>query len=312
MLLGPLAGRLEHRRILVVADGILQYVSFAALPEAEGPHAGQPLLANHEVVVLPSASILKALRARARPAAARRSVAVFADPVFEADDPRVLGRGLRRPSGGHGDDLVRTARAAGLTGDGGTFPRLPFSRQEADAIVEASGRASVLKAVDFQASRSAALSPALADFRILHFATHGLIDDERPERSGIVLSLVDERGQPQDGFLRMADIYDLDLPADLVVLSACRTALGREVRGEGLMGIVRGFMYAGAPRVIASLWNVDDRATAALMKEFYRGLLVRRRPPAAALREAQLAVRAHPKWRHPFYWGAFVLEGEWR
>jgi CHAT domain-containing protein/tetratricopeptide (TPR) repeat protein len=311
-LLGPLAGRLQHRRVVVVADGPLQHVAFAALPEPAGPHAGQPLLANHEVVVVPSASILKALRLARRRPASTRTVAVFADPVFERDDPRVAGVSPARAAAPRARDLVSAARAAGLTGAGGTFPRLPFSRREADAIVEAAGPASVLRAVDFQANRAAALSPRLGDFGIVHFASHGLIDSDRPERSGIVLSLVDDRGRPQDGYLRLEDIHNLKLRADLVVLSACQTALGREVRGEGLVGMVRAFMYAGAPRVVASLWNVDDRATAALMEEFYGRLLRAGEPPAAALRRAQLAVRARPQWRHPFYWAGFVLQGEWR
>lgn len=312
MLLGPLARHLEHERLVIVADGILQHVSFAALPEPEGPHSGRPLLASHEVVVVPSASILKALRAAARPSSPPRSVAVLADPIFEPDDPRVPGASGRRERPNRDADLLRAAGDVGLPGGGATFPRLPFSRREADAIVAAAAPGSALRAVDFAASRATALGPALRDYRIVHFATHGLIDNDHPERSGIVLSLIDDTGRPQDGFVRLHDIYNLRLRAGLVVLSACRTALGRELRGEGLMGVVRAFMYAGAPRVIATLWNVDDRATAALMKEFYSGVLLERRTPAAALRQAQLALRRQPRWSDPFYWAGFVLEGEWR
>ncbi|PYU88813.1 MAG: hypothetical protein DMG08_23885, partial [Acidobacteria bacterium] len=135
---------------------------------------------------------------------------------------------------------------------------------------------------------------------------------EYPELSGLVLSLVDEKGNPQDGFLRLRDIYNLKLSAELVVLSACDTALGKDVKGEGLVGIVRGFMYAGAPRVVASLWKVDDDATAELMKQFYQRIFQGGLAPAAALREAQIAMWQQKQWRSPYYWAAFVLQGEWK
>jgi CHAT domain-containing protein len=125
--------------------------------------------------------------------------------------------------------------------------------------------------------------------------------------------LVDEAGRPQDGFLRLQDIYNLKLPAELVVLSACQTGLGKEIKGEGLIGLTRGFMYAGAPRIVASLWKVDDRATSELMKRFYQGLLgPEALRPAGALRQAQLSLWKQKQWRAPYYWAAFVLQGEWK
>jgi CHAT domain-containing protein/tetratricopeptide (TPR) repeat protein len=312
MVLAPVAARLDRPRLVIVADGPLQRVPWAALPEPAGPHRGRPLIAAHEIVLLPSASILKALRAMPpRATDARRSVVVLADPVFEADDPR-LGRvagGRPRPEAGNKGDLVRAARAAGFSD---IFPRLPFSRQEAQSIVGTAPPGSARPVLDFEASRETALSAEIQDFRIVHFATHGLIDDEHPSRSGLVLSLIDRGGQPRDGFLRLPDLYNLRLNADLVVLSACRSAMGTELRGEGLQSVVRGFMYAGAPRVVAAVWDVDDRATAAFMGHFYRAMLVQGQPPAAALRHAQLAIRARTPWRDPFYWAGFVLEGEWR
>jgi CHAT domain-containing protein len=169
-----------------------------------------------------------------------------------------------------------------------------------------------LEAVDFEASKATATGGSLNQYRIVHFATHGLINSRHPELSGIVLSLVDEQGMPQDGFLRLHDVYNLKLSADLVVLSACRTALGKDVKGEGLIGLTRGFMYAGAPRVVASLWDVKDEATAELMKRFYEGMLRRRMTPAAALRTAQLSMAKEKRWEAPYYWAGFVLQGEWR
>jgi CHAT domain-containing protein len=146
----------------------------------------------------------------------------------------------------------------------------------------------------------------------VHLATHGVLDTERPELSGIVLSLVNDRGQPEDGFLRLHEVYNLNWSADLVVLSACQTALGREIKGEGLVGLTRGFMYGGAKRVVASLWNVNDGATAQFMKHFYQGLLARGLSPAAALRAAQIEMWKRQQWRSPYYWAAFVLQGDWR
>jgi CHAT domain-containing protein len=169
-----------------------------------------------------------------------------------------------------------------------------------------------LKATDFKASRATAMSRELQQYRILHFATHGLLNSKHPELSGIVLSLLDEKGNPEDGFLRLQDIYNLRLPVDLVVLSACNTGFGKDVKGEGLIGLTRGFMYAGAARVVASLWKVDDEATAELMSRFYQQMLKDGQPPAAALRAAQLAIWKQKRWRSPYYWAAFSLHGEWK
>jgi len=156
------------------------------------------------------------------------------------------------------------------------------------------------------------MSDDFSRFRILHFATHGIINDKHPERSGIVLSLVDERGRAQDGYLRLHEIYNLQLSADIVVLSACQTGLGKEIRGEGLVGLTRGFMYAGSPRVVASLWKVADAATAELMKRFYQGMLKDNLRPAAALRAAKVEMWKQKRWNAPYYWGAFELQGEWK
>jgi CHAT domain-containing protein len=296
VLLGPVAKRMAGKRILVVPDGALQYLPFAALPVPGGGNEPVPMVVEHEIVSLPSASVLAVLRretkGRTPPG---KAVAVLADPVFEPDDPR-----------------LPAARGGAVRSGGPGFPRLAATRQEADAIVAVAARGTTLRAIDFDASRATALSPELAQYRIVHFATHGVFDNETPGLSALILSMLDARGQPQDGFLRLHDIYGLRLPAELVVLSACSTALGKQVRGEGLVGIVRGFMYAGAKRVVASLWKVDDEATGELMSRFYLEMLRENQSPAAALRQAQLAVWRQNRWRPPFYWAAFVLQGEWR
>ena len=332
MLLGGIADKLRRdwkgKRLLVVAGGALEYLPFAALPS---PSSGQPLIADHEVVNLPSASVLSAMRRETvGRQAATKAVAILADPVFEANDPRVLaakrsspGRdlALNTRSGGelqtpsaHSIDtpLLRSVRSIQEANGRGSLSRLPFSREEAAAVASLLPAKSFLKATDFRASRAMATSGELSNYRIVHFATHGLLNSEHPELSGLVLSLVDENGKAQDGFLRMHEIYNLRLPADVVVLSACQTGLGKEIRGEGLVGLTRGFMYAGAKRVVASLWQVDDLATAELMKRFYRGMLKDGLRPAAALRAAQVEMMKQKRWSSPYFWAAFVIQGEWK
>ena len=196
-------------------------------------------------------------------------------------------------------------------GGPGEYTRLRFSRAESEAIVQMAGRGG-RALVDFDASRDAVFSNALRGYRIVHFATHAEIDDEHPALSRIVLSQVDASGKPRDGALRLFEIFNLKLDADLVVLSACRSALGQNLRGEGLVGLTRGFLYAGAAGVVASLWDVEDRATSVLMKGFYEGLLRRGMAPSAALRRAQLAVAADARWSSPYYWAAFAVHGDWR
>jgi CHAT domain-containing protein/Tfp pilus assembly protein PilF len=302
LVLGPVASQLGKKRLVIVADGALESIPFAILPDPEFWNSGQPaepLVSRHEIVTLPSASVLAVLRRqsvdRKRP---DKSVAIFADPVFDSADPRVTVAEIQKTS-------------ATLQPQISHLPRLLFSRREAEAISAVIPAETTMKALDFSASRAAALAPELARYRILHFATHAIADNQHPALSGLVLSLVDRSGKPQNGFLGLGDIYNLELPLDLVVLSACETGLGKEVRGEGLLGLTRGFMYAGAGRVMASMWAVNDAATAALMATFYRGMELQHLTPAAALRQAQIEIWRQKRWKSPYYWGAFQLQGDW-
>jgi CHAT domain-containing protein len=195
--------------------------------------------------------------------------------------------------------------------DSDQIPRLLASREEAKAIMKLVPWHTGFEALDFDANRTTAMSSELSQYRIVHFATHALVNNEHPELSRIVLSMVDKKGQQQDGSLRLQDIYNLKLPVNLVVLSACQTGLGKDVKGEGLIGLTRGFMYAGASGVVASLWKVDDDATAELMKHFYDGLFKRDLTPAAALREAQLTLRKDKRWQNPYFWAGFVIQGDY-
>ncbi|HCA97055.1 MAG TPA: hypothetical protein DEP38_21285, partial [Cyanobacteria bacterium UBA9226] len=208
--------------------------------------------------------------------------------------------------------LNRAARNLGIGENAAIFSRLEFTRTEADKISALVPGNQEFQALDFKASRANATNPNLAQYQIVHFATHGFLDSVNPELSGIVLSLFNEKGEAQDGFLRLHDIFNLNLPAELVVLSACQTGLGENVKGEGIVGLTRGFMYAGAKRVVVSLWSVNDVATSELMAKFYQKMLQGGQNPVNALREAQLEMWNSGQWKSPYYWAAFTVQGDWR
>jgi CHAT domain-containing protein/tetratricopeptide (TPR) repeat protein len=311
LLLGPVAlGPAKH--ILVVPDGVLQYIPFVALPLPQP--GGGLLIQRYEVDVLPSAAVLGTLRRatsnRAPPSA---TAIIFADPVFESSDPRMLGTSAINAHG-------KPAKSASLIREirdirGSSYiPRLPASRDEATAIariLQSEDPQAVRLEMDFAASRDTVLKDGLSHYRMIHFATHGVINTRRPEMSALILSLLDSRGRKLDGYLRLGDIYKLKLSADLVVLSSCDSALGKDLESEGTIGLPRGFLYAGAKRVIASLWKVDDTATAKLMSNMY-ARIQQGESPSAALRKAQLEMLDDPLWSKHYYWAAFALQGEYQ
>lgn len=331
MVLGPVKDELQQRRLLIVSDGALQYIPFAALPEPElqTRKTPVPLILRHEILNLPSASVLALLHKKQE---TQKEVAVFADPVFDSRDSRVklapisqsvlnqtsnmgssVGGTLMEPVSGINDNLTRSVADINPAQAGEIhLPRLAFTRDEARAIMAVVPTAMGMEALGFDASRNRVISGELAQYRVIHFATHALVDNVHPELSGLVLSLVDEKGEPIVGFLGLQDIYNLDLSADLVVLSACQTALGKQINGEGMIGLTRGFMYAGAPHVLASVWKVDDFATAKLMAYFYKALERDRMTPAQALRQAQVELLKERQWSAPYYWAGFTLQGDWR
>jgi CHAT domain-containing protein len=357
MLLAPVANQLGQKRLLIVSDGALQSIPFAALPIPANTQVSvlsetrrginssansssrlkttqtlinsplertlaisqgfkpladvnpyTPLLVQHEIVTLPSASTLAVLRRELKgrsPAA--KTVAVIADPVFSTKDDRFFS--FQPPQSNTTTRTSEVKRSA--TDIGVILDRLKYSRTEAETILSLVPATERSSALDFAASRTTATSPDLAQYRMVHFATHGLLNNVHPELSGVVLSLVDEKGADTDGFLRLHDIFNLNLPAELVVLSACETGLGKDVQGEGLVGLTRGFMYAGAKRVAVSLWSVNDVATSELMKRFYQQMLEKGVNPVAALRAAQLEMMKTQAWKAPYYWAAFVVQGEY-
>jgi len=319
LILNDVAPQLGNKRLVIVADGALQSIPFEALPLPDsvvtlGHHtantAQRPLLlASNEIVYQPSASTLAMLRRIPRPST-RKTVAVLADPVFN-NNQRGRGSDIKQPVHPAKEKLTRSLRDIGDSGNGDfSLQRLEFSRQEAKAITAVAPRGTSMIAVGFEANRALATSPILKQFSIVHFATHGILNDKNPELSGLVLSMFNKRGQPQDGYLTLRDIYNLDLPVHLVVVSACETGVGRPVRGEGLIALTRGFMNAGAQSIVVSLWRVEDEETAELMKRFYTHLFSKDKPsPAAALRQAKLEMKDN---YHPYHWAGFVLQGDWK
>ncbi|NJN73645.1 MAG: CHAT domain-containing protein [Limnothrix sp. RL_2_0] len=330
VILAPVADQLQDKRILIVADGNLNYLPFSVLSSTSDY---TPLSSRHEIINLPSASTLAILRQQAiAPIRPESSLAIVADPVFNQTDCRLKGEGvncaiptpaqpqqnleLDMPSGDRLDlplpvDLLALKRSASNFTQV-NWDRLPGTRTEAQDIVALFPKtADTLEAFDFDANRELLMGDRLQNYDLIHIATHGFLNTSEPELSGLVLSLFDKEQHLQNGFLRLNDVFNLKLNADLLVLSACETGLGENVRGEGLVGLSRGFMYAGVPRIVMSLWQVSDEATAEFMTRFYRNLLEDNLTAAAALKATQREMREETEWTHPYYWSAFILQGEW-
>jgi CHAT domain-containing protein/tetratricopeptide (TPR) repeat protein len=322
-LLAPIAGVAASKRLVIIPDGALEYIPFSDLVD---PDSKQPLVVGHQIAMLPSLRVLLEIRDEtSNRASAPKTIAVVADPVVDEHDPRLPG--THKPAGPRAV-LASVIHRRGLSpfegarnpfdtsagvDDAVNFVRLPFAAEEAEMLVNLVPESERLVATGFEANRQLASSEALRHFRIIHFATHGLLDFRHARLSCLVLSRFDQKGEPQDGYFRLQDVYQMKLSAELVVLSACQTALGKQIRGEGLVGLTRGFFYAGAARVAASLWNVDDNASAKLMERFYRKMLgPEKMPAAAALRAAQIEMMREKRWEDPYYWAAFVLQGEWK
>ncbi len=314
ILLGQVASELGQKRLVIVGDGALQSIPFSALfvPNSNSTETAKPLFVDHEIVNLPSASTVALIRRDTKQRQpAPKAIAVIADPVFSPNDSRLKNQSATAT---HTPSLQQERLTRDLNRKPGEalFARLPGTRQEAEKILNLVQKSDRFQAFDFEASRQTATTSQLSQYQIVHFATHGFLNNQHPELSGIALSLVDRQGKPQDGLLLTPDIFNLNLPAELVVLSGCETGLGKEIRGEGIVGLTRGLMYAGASRVLVSLWSVQDTSTAELMTKFYQGMLEKGLTPAAALRAAQLQMWQQEDTQEPYYWASFILQGEWR
>uniref|UniRef100_UPI00403EB6B2 CHAT domain-containing protein n=1 Tax=Microcoleus sp. TaxID=44472 RepID=UPI00403EB6B2 len=315
VILQPAAAQLGNKRLLIVPDGVLHYTPFQALTldQTAGQNTNVPLIIEHEIITLPSASSLAILRQnygdRKPPS---QTLAILADPVFSPDDERIKGKITPATTEKLEENNLGLNRSLRASNRQWPPERLAFTRQEAQTISSLFPSASISQILDFDASRTTATDGNLANYQIVHFATHGIANSQNPDLSGIVMSMVDDKGNLVNGFLRLTDIFNLKLAANLVVLSACQSGMGQNVKGEGMVGLTRGFMYAGAQRVAVSLWSVDDEGTAVLMQKFYQKMVQQKLAPAAALRAAQIEMMQQEKWKSPYYWAAFTLQGEWK
>lgn len=309
LLFSQAADKLGKKRLVVVADKQLHYLPFGALPkpQSDGAQLSQePLIVDHEIVYQPSANALLLLEKKYVESPSAKTLLALADPIFSRDDARL------RNIVGNEDASSRLVTVSSPQRSDRVFLRLPATQQEAESISSYLGPNQATILTGETASREALLHTDFAGYKIVHLATHGVYDEETPELSGIVLSQFDKRGNPQNGYLRLNDIYQLSMPVDLVVLSACSSGKGKIVRGEGIIGLTRGFMQTGCKSVLSSLWKVDDAATAQLMNNYYEALIIENSTPAAALRQAQIEMWKSPEWHSPFYWAAFNLHGEFR
>ena len=292
ILLNPIAPKITGKRLIVVKQGFLHYIPFASLIN---PLNSKYLIETNETLTLPSASLLSFTRHTKFQIVPSLTLAVFADPVYSLADGRF-------PS---------TFQINNLAGLNNNFPRLFASRFEAQRLSSIVTSGNVLLKMDFEANRSSFFYSDLDNYRILHFAAHTIINDLQPELSAIALSFFDPSGRKIPGLIRPNDILRLNLNADLVVLSACQSGLGKQIKGEGILSLGQSFLSAGARRLIVSLWNVDDKVSAELMARFYRKHLLDKKNISVAFREAQLEILRDKRWKSPFYWAGFVLEGDW-
>jgi CHAT domain-containing protein len=310
MVLGPAAYWLGGKRLVISSPAVLQAVPFGVLPDPQdSPGLGDddswpnPLFLRHEIVRIPSASVLAAIRARAagrKPPPNR--LAVLSDPVSSGRDDRLTGRPAASPE---------TRSQAAIDSLYGGFDRLKHSKEEADAILAEAGPRGVWSASGFDVTRKLVLGWQLSRFRNIHFSMHALFVEDDGNQSALVLSLWDHHRHYRDEFLRASEIYGLNLPADLIVLSACNTGRGESIPGEGVIGLPQAFLVAGATQVMMSLWPIDDSVTSILMKKFYHEYLAKGVTPAAALREAERAMLRGSSRKAPFYWGGFEIQGDW-
>ena len=306
-LFGQVAGKFGNKRLIVVPDGKLGYFPVSALPLPNSEN-NEPILLSNEVVYQPSASTLSILAKNTqRKNSASKSLLIFSDPVFSADDSRLSPENKNDLSANN-----ETGEKFRFVESLNSLARLDFSKTEADSIVDILGKSNADNFSGFAANREKLLNINTTDYKILHFATHGLIDESRPELSGIVLSRFDENGNKSDEFFRLHDIYGMNLNSDLVVLSACNTGIGKEVRGEGLMSLNNAFLSVGAKSVMSSLWKVEDGATLELMKNFYDAMANENLTPSKALQQAQIKMRRNSRYQSPFYWAAFTVQGDFR
>jgi len=300
----PASVNVGMARMVIVPDGALATLPFVALPQKGCSRTpGEPLVADHEITLTPSLSVFLSRKRVSDRGAFQGELAIVADPVFDAADPRAAVLTANIPN--------LTVHSAQPPETAVALPRLLNAGYEASAIQEtvqkATGNKNVFLAQGFDASVETVLSPAMQGYRIWHLATHGVYDESMPEFSGLVFSMIGPDGSPRLGVLKAHDIARLNVPAELVVLSACDSAAGENVSGEGVMGLSYAFLHAGARQVISTLWSVDDARSRELMIVFYQEFMRNGGNAAEALRQSQLTVMRQHSNSAPYYWAGFEL-----
>ena len=291
-------------RMVIVPDGELAMLPFAALPENGCSRTpGDPLVVGHEITLTHSLSVFLSPKPEADRGTFQGEIAIVADPVFDVADPRVAAVMVREPKGRSYPTQAQETTAV--------LPRLLNSGYEASAIQNtvqrATGNNQVFVARGFDANLETMLSPAMQNYRIWHLSTHGVYDETMPEFSGLVFSLVGKDGNPRFGFLKARDIARLNVRAELVVLSACDSAAGENLSGEGVMGLSYSFLRAGAKQVVSTLWSIDDAKSKDLIIAFYKELMHNGGNASAALRQSQLTLMRQRGSSAPYYWAGFEL-----
>ncbi len=309
MLFGPIHEEISGKRLIIVPDGKLHYFPISALP-LPNSELNEPLLLSNEVIYQPSVSTLAILMVNEKKTnSGSKDILIFTDPVFSKSDSRFsIGVKSNKLTHDNTPDLNNFREIDSMN----SFPRLAYSKDEGDSISKIAGNSHADIFTGFSATREQFLNSNFSQYRILHLATHGLIDETRPELSGIVFSRFDKRRQRLNEFVRLHDIYSLKINADLVVLSACETSVGKDVRGEGLLSLNNGFLQIGAKSVLSTLWKVDDKATLQFMQIFYGILGDEDITVANALRKTQIEMRETRQFESPYYWAAFTLQGDFR
>jgi CHAT domain-containing protein len=328
ILLAPVAEQIRGKNLLIIPDGALSAVPFEALlteQVAEGnlqDYMKLPYLINeHAISYAYSATLLQQEQTR-KNRATKHDYLAFA-PVFANGLPAGT-RGAEFFKENLAPDSSQTAAVSATAAATASAPAtrirgyLPSTKKEVTGIMDAfenhyglferwfDNKSRVYLEKD--AKEENLKLAGLGDYRYLHFATHGLVNEKNPKLSGLLLAQEDSTSK-EDGILHLGEIYNLNLKADLVVLSACETGLGQIAKGEGIIGLTRGFLYAGASNLLVSLWQVSDATTADLMVDFYDKMLGGM-SKSAALREAKLQmIRRHAEYARPYYWAPFILVG---
>lgn len=313
ILLGTVANEIEGKKIIICGEGLIQIIPFGALAIANKQAKNseyKPLILTNEIISISSVSSVLASRKELKDKVFPEGLLLaIGDPVYSFEDIRIKGKQSKTSENGN-EIAINGLNSVDIKRED-MLSRLPYTRVEVDRIIKLATNLNAKLFTDFNANLENLVSKAQY-YKYTHIATHGILNTVEPELSTLILSLYDENGKKQEGFLTLNKIFGLNLNAELVTLSACQTGMGKRIRGEGDIGLTKAFLSVGAKRVLSSLWSVSDEGSAELMIRFYKNLFQVSASPSHALREAQTSMIKEKKWQHPFFWAAFQLQGDWK